>query len=276
VQGAFQGATRRFGGQDRRNRQVTGDSFAQEVNGLGGRKTLIGPGSALDGFAHIFEQRIRGARNGAEYWHELFSYNVEIRITQRKAFAIVFVGITVAALLYLISLSIRIGRQSTGDEARNADMIIVMGAAEYSGRPSPVLRARLDHALELWKQHMAPLIMTTGGAGGDRIFTEAAVGRSYLMDRGVPATAIVTESEGETTMYSISAAAEIMARMDLHSCILVSDGYHIFRAKRMMQYRGIRVYGSPRQAAHQTGKREWPLYFRQAVAYALWKVGITV
>lgn len=185
-------------------------------------------------------------------------------------------GIALAALIYLVSLSVRIGRQSTGDEAQSADVIIVMGAAEYSGRPSQVLRARLDHALQLWKQHMAPLIMTTGGPGGDRIFTEAAVGRSYLMDRGVPATAIVTETEGESTMYSISAAAEIMARMNLHSCILVSDGYHIFRAKRMMQYLGIRVYGSPRQPAHQNGKREWPLYFRQAVAYALWKIGITV
>lgn len=204
------------------------------------------------------------------------SYNIEIRITQRTAFALVLACIALVALACLISLAIRIERQSTGDEARNADIIIVMGAAEYSGRPSPVLRARLDHALQLYKQHMAPFIMTTGGPGGDRIFTEAAVGRSYLMDRGVPATAIVTESEGETTMYSISAAAEIMARMDLHSCILVSDGYHIFRAKRMMQYRGIRVYGSPRQAAHQPANREWALYFRQAVAYALWKVGITV
>ncbi len=126
-----------------------------------------------------------------------FFYNVEIRITQRHAISIFAAFIAVAAvLLYLISLSIRIGRQSTAEEARRADLIIVMGAAEYSGRPSPVLRARLDHALQLWKQHMAPLIMTTGGPGGDPIFTEAAVGRSYLMDRGVPSTAIITESEG--------------------------------------------------------------------------------
>ncbi len=182
---------------------------------------------------------------------------------------------TLALLWYLVSLSIRIGRQSTDEEAQKADVIIVMGAAEYSGRPSPVLRARLDHALQLWKQHMAPFIMTTGGPGGDPIFTEAAVGRSYLMDRGVPPVAIITEAEGESTMYSISAAAEIMSRMNLHSCILVSDGYHIFRAKRMMQYQGIRVYGSPRLTVHP-GKHEWSLYFRQAVAYALWKVGVTV
>lgn len=186
-------------------------------------------------------------------------------------------GLTLALLAgYLVLTSFRIARQSATEEAQPADVIIVMGAAEYSGRPSPTLRARLDHALQLWKQHYAPLIMTTGGPGGDPIFTEADVGRSYLMDRGVPAPRIITESEGESTMYSISAAAEIMRRMGLNSCILVSDGYHVFRAKRMLQSRGIQVYGSPRENARASGKHEWLLYFRQAVGYALWKVGITV
>jgi uncharacterized SAM-binding protein YcdF (DUF218 family) len=179
-------------------------------------------------------------------------------------------------LYYLVSLSIRIGQQSTQDEAAKADVIIVMGAAEYSGRPSPVLRARLDHALHLYKIHLAPLIMTTGGPGGDPVFTEADVGRAYLMDRGVPPQAIVTESLGATTMYSISAAAEIMERMDLESCILVSDGYHIFRAKRMLEARGITVFGSPREEVRQRGMRDWPLYFRQAVGFALWKIGVRV
>jgi uncharacterized SAM-binding protein YcdF (DUF218 family) len=179
-------------------------------------------------------------------------------------------------LYYLLSLSIRIGQQSTQDEATKADVIIVMGAAEYGGHPSPVLRARLDHALYLYNRHMAPLILTTGGPGGDPVFTEADVGRAYLMDRGVPPQAIVTESKGATTMYSISAAAEIMDRMDLESCILVSDGYHIFRAKRMLEARGIRVYGSPRIEIRQRGWRDWPLYFRQAVGFALWKIGVRV
>lgn len=177
---------------------------------------------------------------------------------------------------YLVSLSIRIGEQSTQDEATKADVIIVMGAAEYSGRPSPVLRARLDHALHLYTVHLAPLILTTGGPGGDPVFTEADVGRAYLMDRGVPAQAIVTEAKGATTMYSISAAAEIMERMDLESCILVSDGYHIFRAKRMLEARGIKVYGSPREEVRQPGMHDWFLYFRQAVGFALWKIGVRV
>jgi uncharacterized SAM-binding protein YcdF (DUF218 family) len=96
------------------------------------------------------------------------------------------------------------------------------------------------------------------------------------MDRGVPPQAIITEAKGATTMYSISAAAEIMERMELSSCILVSDGYHIFRAKRMLEARGIKVYGSPREEARRRGVEEWPLYFRQAVGFALWKIGVRV
>src|SRR5579871_3774053 len=105
-----------------------------------------------------------------------------------------------AALIAYVSL--RIERQSTKDEARNADVILVLGAAEYRGRPSQVLRARLDHAVELYRAKMAPRILTTGGAGGDPVFTEGGVGRSYLTTRGVPADAIVVETEGESTVHS--------------------------------------------------------------------------
>jgi len=177
---------------------------------------------------------------------------------------------------YLTSLTLRIERQSTTDEVRNADIIIVMGAAEYRGHPSPVLKARLDHALLLYTRQIAPMIMTTGGAGGDPQFTEGAVGRAYLMDRGVPSEAIVVESESDSTVFSISAAAEIMRRMGLRSCVLVSDGYHIFRAKRMMQARGIAVYGSPRYSAPQSPLHLYWLCMKQAVGYALWKIGIPV
>src|ERR1700683_4190350 len=139
------------------------------------------------------------------------------------------------ALGYLTSLAIRIRRESTFDNARPADVIIVMGAAEYSGRPSPVLKLRLDHAVELYRQHLAAYMMTTGGPGGDPSFTEGGVGRSYLVDRGVPAESIVVETEGDSTAYSLSAASEIFRRMGLKSCIIVSDGYHIFRVKRVLR-----------------------------------------
>src|ERR1039458_1817777 len=91
------------------------------------------------------------------------------------------------AMLATAWISIRIERQATREEAQPADVIVVLGAAEYRGRPSPVLRARLDHALDLYRKHMAPRIMTTGGAGGDPVFTEGDVGRDYLTSQGVPA-----------------------------------------------------------------------------------------
>ena len=226
---------------------------------------------------NFFDHRIGRARN--LLLHSLHPTIFVIRLSRffkRSLWLLVAVPL-VFAIGYFGALTTRIANQSTRDEARPADMIIVMGAAEYRGRPSPVFKARLDHALSLFTKGMAPLLMTTGGAGGDPQFTEATVGRAYLIDRGVPSERIVVESQGDSTVYSISAAAEIMHRMGLRSCILVSDGYHIFRAKRMMQARGISVYGSPRSSTAPTSPiRQYWLYVKQAVGYALWKIGVSV
>jgi uncharacterized SAM-binding protein YcdF (DUF218 family) len=170
----------------------------------------------------------------------------------------------------------RIANQSTVDEAQPADIIVVLGAAEYRGRPSPVLRARLDHALMLYQKGLAPRILTTGGAGGDPVYTEGDVGRAYLVSRGVPSEAIVVDAEGASTAYATASSAEIMRRMGLKSCIVVSDGYHIFRAKRMLQSSGVKVYGSPRSLHAPDDWRERWLYVRQAIGYLLWRVGVPV
>jgi uncharacterized SAM-binding protein YcdF (DUF218 family) len=173
-------------------------------------------------------------------------------------------------------VSIRIERQSIRDEARHADVILVLGAAEYRGRPSQVLRARLDHALELYQRKLAPLVLTTGGAGGDPVFTEGGVGRSYLIGHGVPPESIIVENEGETTVESTAMAGEIMRRMGLHSVIVVSDGYHIYRVKRMLQFRGLSVYGSPRKERNPESLRERWNYLKQAIGYLLWRAGLGV
>jgi uncharacterized SAM-binding protein YcdF (DUF218 family) len=205
------------------------------------------------------------------------AYNVDIRITHLKRIAGPAALVLVVFVLgYLISLTIRIGRQSRLDEARPADVIVVMGAAEYRGHPSPVLKLRLDHAVTLYERKLAPYIMTTGGPGGDPSFTEGGVGRSYLIDRGVPAESIIVEDEGESTAYSLSAASEILRRMGLHSCIIVSDGYHLFRVKRILQREGFAAYGSPREQGDTTIPKEWWQYFRQAIAYGLWRIGVRV
>jgi len=194
----------------------------------------------------------------------------------RKRVALALLAALTAAGVYIADVTRRIHTQSGADEARPSDVIIVLGAAEYRGRPSPVFRARLDHALDLFQRHLAPRILTTGGAGGDPFYTEGGVGRAYLVGRGVPSEAIIVEPEGATTAQSIAAAAEIMRRMGLRSCILVSDGYHIFRAKRMLATEGFAVYGSPRPAPPVENWRQWWLYFRQAAGYLLWRAGLRV
>ncbi len=208
-------------------------------------------------------------------------YNVEIRITHLKRVTarlavILLLMLATFIIGYLGSLTLRISRESERDEARPAEVIIVMGAAEYNGHPSPVLKLRLDHAVTLYERHLAPYIMTTGGPGGDPSFTEGGVGRSYLIDRGVPAEAVIVEDAGESTAWSLSAAGEILRRMGLHSCIIVSDGYHIFRAKRILQQEGFTAFGSPRLAGDTSVPKEWWQYFRQAVGYGLWKIGFRV
>jgi uncharacterized SAM-binding protein YcdF (DUF218 family) len=185
--------------------------------------------------------------------------------------------LSILLLGYLFQVAKEIERQSTIDEAQPADIIIVLGAAEYRGKPSPVLQGRLNHALFLYLKGLAPYILTTGGAGGDPVYTEGEVGRAYLSEHGVPSEAIVVEPEGATTMQSVNASAEIMRRMNLHSCIVVSDGYHIYRVKRLLESHGVNVYGSPRPAAGSYSPTElrW-LYLRQAAGFSLWQIGVNI
>jgi uncharacterized SAM-binding protein YcdF (DUF218 family) len=184
--------------------------------------------------------------------------------------------VAIGLLGYLTAVAYQIYVQSNLDEARPADVIVIMGAAEYRGKPSPVLRARIDHALDLYRKKLAPRIMTTGGAGGDPVYTEGEVARNYLVRQGVPSEAILVEAEAASTAHSTAIAAEMMRRMNLKSCIVVSDGYHIFRAKKMLEFRGLDVYGSPRPSVPKGTWREKWLFFRQAIGYSLWQIGITI
>ena len=194
------------------------------------------------------------------------------RVLLIVALAIIAVGVAAAAV-HTVRVAREIRLQSTVDDVQPADVIVVLGAAEYRGRPSPVLEARLNHALFLYLQKMAPRILTTGGKGNDPIFSEGEVAHAYLSRHGVPAEAILVESEGQTTVQSIAAAAEIMRRMSLRSCIVVSDGYHIYRVRKMLETHGMKVYGSPRP---ETAARSQWVYARQAIAYELWQVGIPI
>jgi len=194
----------------------------------------------------------------------------------KRLAAIVALAVAVPLAAYVIAVSKQIEQRSLVDDAEPSDVIVVLGAAEYNGRPSPVLKARLDHAFSLYERGLAPRLITTGGAGGDPQFTEGEVGRDYLVKRGVRSEDIIVESEGGSTVHSVVAVSEIMRRMGLKSVIVVSDGYHIFRVEKILEHEGMTVRGSPRPVAPHRGANGRWLYVRQALGYLLWRVGINI
>lgn len=178
--------------------------------------------------------------------------------------------------LYFAAVFYQVWRQASVDEARRADVIVVLGAAQYWGRPSPVLKARLDHALELYHKGYARRIITTGGHGEGAKFSESEVSRAYLSEHGVPAEFISVEKAGMSTMQSAAAVAEMMARMELRSCIVVSDDYHIHRVKKMLEEGGLEVYGSPRTPRPADFWTRGKRFARESVSFILWQIGIRV
>lgn len=174
--------------------------------------------------------------------------------------------------LYLTS---RVMREGSIDQPHKADCILVLGAAEYYGRPSPVYRARLDHAYQLFHEGMAPVIITSGGAGKDPKYSEGEVGRDYLLARGVPEPDLIAETQADNTDESTQRVAVIMRRNDFNSVLLVSDAYHMFRAKRMMERQGFTAYISPRPES--VPKTLWGRFLaasREAFSYVLYRAHV--
>src|SRR5438309_4886509 len=149
-------------------------------------------------------------------------------------------------LIYLASICLHILQQGSQQEIHPADVIVVFGAAEYAGRPSPVYRARLDHGYELFQKGMAPVVITTGGSAQDPDFSEGGVGRDYLLRRGVPEQALIAETQGSDTAQSAARVANIMRTNGMRSCIAVSDAYHVFRIRALLLHEGVQVELAPR------------------------------
>src|SRR6204780_3160855 len=162
--------------------------------------------------------------------------------------------VVAATVLFLVVTAIQIVHTAGLQEIHPADAIVVFGAAEYSGRPSPVLRARLYHAFELFKQGIAPVVIVTGGAALDPSFSEGGVGSDYLKRRGIPERNLIAETQGSDTAQSAVRVAVIMHANGLHSCVAVSDAYHVFRIKRLLEHEGIGpVYVAPRPDSRPHG-----------------------
>jgi len=160
-------------------------------------------------------------------------------------------------------------------ELRPAAAIVVFGAAEYDGRPSPVLRARLDHANDLFRKGIAPLVITTGGAAADPKFTEGGVGHDYLMRKGIPESALIAETQASDTAESAERVAVIMRTNHMRTCIAVSDAYHVFRIRKLLEHQGIQVYVAPRPDSRPRSRWQRSLaLLRESMSYILWLVGI--
>ncbi len=180
-----------------------------------------------------------------------------------------------AFLLFFGVTGSRIVRAAAESPNQKADVIAIFGAAEYAGRPSPVYRARLDHGYALFQKGMAPVVITTGGAAQDPDFSEGGVGRDYLLRRGIPEQALIAETQGSDTAQSAARVANIMRANGMHRCIAVSDAYHVFRIRALLEHEGVQVELAPRPES-----RPHPLWerlaavMREAMSYLLWKAGM--
>lgn len=158
--------------------------------------------------------------------------------------------VAIAAILGLILLMVlglvaAIYAEARGDEARAVDAIIVLGAAQYNGQPTDVFESRLQHGLDLYNQGLAPVIIVTGGKQEGDTYTEAETGQQWLLDRGVPQGAILMENKGRDTWDNIRGAREAARGRNIESVLIVSDGFHLFRAERMAEAVGFDAYTSP-------------------------------
>ena len=185
--------------------------------------------------------------------------------------------LVLAGVLWLAIVAARVVHTAGLEEIHPADVIVVFGAAEYSGHPSPVLRARLDHAFDLYEKHIAPVVITTGGAAADPTFSEGGVGKEYLRKRGIPEDALIAETQSSDTAQSAQRVAVIMRANGLHSCVAVSDAYHVFRIRKLLEHEGVGpVYVAPRADSRPHSLRQRSeAALREATSYVLWRLGIT-
>lgn len=194
--------------------------------------------------------------------------------TQRTLFWTAVIAVVLIATV--VSVTVRtIVHDSRQQQLQPADAIVVFGAAEYDGRPSPVFRARLDHANELFRKGLAPVVITTGGAAADPNFSEGGVGRDYLMSRGVPEPALIAETTASDTAESAERVAVIMRANHMRSCLAVSDAYHVFRIRKLLEHEGVQVFLAPRPDSRP--KSAWQrgaALLRESGSYLAWRVGI--
>lgn len=186
----------------------------------------------------------------------------------KRVLRIVAIALTVAVLYFGFNLW-QVWSVGRGDEARSVDALVVLGAAQYDGRPSPQLVARLDHAITLWRDGRAQLIIVAGGKQQADRFTEAETAAKYLKAGGIPTGAIALENTGHTTRESLLGVGEILAARDLHSLLIVTDPYHALRARLIAQDLDMQAFVSPTRSGPVQGNENLMRHLREAGGVAI-------
>ncbi len=196
----------------------------------------------------------------------------KVRSRWRRRFtAALLVMVCLVGGYYCVNL-FQVWSVGNSDQARPVDAIVVLGAAQYDGRPSPQLRARLDHAVELWKRGVAPLVVVTGGnQPGDR-FTEASASASYLSQHGVTSAAILQENRGHSSWESLVGVARLLNERDASRVLLVSDPFHSLRIRLVAQELGLTAYVSPTRTSPVRGATAVMKELKEAVGLSVGRV----
>lgn len=181
-------------------------------------------------------------------------------------------GVLAAAGLYLAVTFVQVWLAARHDQARPAEAIVVFGTAQYNGVPSPVLAARLDHAIELYEKRLAPVIVVTGGSQPGDQFTEATASANYLIQRGVPDEDVLREVSGTSSWQSLAAAANFLDDREIDDVLLVSDPFHSLRIRAMASELGLEGHSSPTHSSPIRGLAEARYMARETIAVAVGRV----
>ena len=181
-------------------------------------------------------------------------------------------GLVALLLVYLAVTFVQVWMAARRDEARTAQAIVVLGAAQYNGQPSKVLKARLDHAADLWRRHLAPVIVVTGGRQTGDNFTEATASANYLIAKGVPDEDLLREVSGQSSWQSLAATANFLRDRDINRVLLVSDPFHSLRIRAIAKELGLDGHASPTRTSPISGTEEVRYLLRETAAVALGRV----
>lgn len=181
-------------------------------------------------------------------------------------------ALVAAVVLYLAVTFVQVWRAARDDQARPAEAIVVFGTAQYNGVPSPVLAARLDHAIELYEKDLAPVIVVTGGNQPGDKFTEATASANYLIQRGVPDEDVLREVSGTSSWQSLAAAANFLGDREINEVLLVSDPFHSLRIRAMASELGLDGHSSPTKTSPIKGMTEARYMVRETVAVAVGRI----